>query len=188
MSRRSFRDPPRAEEEERANISRQPGRTQSHLQMWVPGYPVHTRVCMYVQVCECVQLGGSEMWKCGECGGGWRPVGNPQRSRAPVSPSQFVTDEAIGNKQRGDSNCLSFSAVVHWVLSSRQPPRERESPLPGHRGKWDPEWLEGEQEGTVAKKKDTTIQDDPINRTSLRSSPFSASHEQGAGFIPCVPS
>lgn len=33
--------------------------------------------------------------------------------------SQFVTDEAIGNKRRRDSNCLSFSAVVHWVLSSR---------------------------------------------------------------------
>lgn len=31
-----------------------------------------------------------------------------------------MTDEAIGNKRRRDSNCLSFSAVVHWVLSSRQ--------------------------------------------------------------------
>lgn len=40
-------------------------------------------------------------------------------AHTPVPPSQFVTDEAIGNKQRGDSNCLSFSAVVHWVLSSR---------------------------------------------------------------------
>lgn len=39
--------------------------------------------------------------------------------RAPVPASQFVTDEAIGNKQQGDSNCLSFSAVVHWMLSSR---------------------------------------------------------------------
>lgn len=43
----------------------------------------------------------------------------PVHRRAPVPASQFVTDEAIGNKQQGDSNCLSFSAVVHWMLSSR---------------------------------------------------------------------
>lgn len=81
-------------------------------------YYVHS--CVYVYSSVALKRGSGELRK--------RMRKTRERTRrscreftvhTPVPPSQFVTDEAIGNKQRGDSNCLSFSAVVHWVLSSR---------------------------------------------------------------------
>jgi len=114
-------------------------RAQSHLQMRPPRLSL---VCVCVRACA--RPDGTETWKRrgstgypdagedragreggrGGVGGSEVLPGVRRGSRTPVPPSQFVTDEAIGNKQRGDSNCLSFSAVVHWVLSSGlDPPR-----------------------------------------------------------------